>query len=161
MKDVDAAISFYTSQQQKEDADHIQQTQVIIDRLTERKKKLQLGIEIPSMQKEIAEINALTGREYKLKIKSMGFDELTEKIYELRRQLADLDNPVTGEQRKDIEQIIATYEKWRSQTINAFSTFKSGWDGIKGVGSGIESITNALEGNGNAWQVVTGIYKHH
>ena len=157
MKDVDAAISFYTSQQQKEDADHIQQTQVIIDRLTERKKKLQLGIEIPSMQKEIAEINALTGREYKMKIKSMGFDELTEKIYELRRQLADLDNPVTGEQRKDIEQIIATYEKWRSQTINAFSTFKSGWDGIKGVGSGIESITNALEGNGNAWQVVTGI----
>lgn len=157
IEELDEAIKYYQALQSKQTTDEIANTQRIIEAYEAKKKAMQRGIEIPSMQKEIAEINALTGREYKLKIKSMGFDELTEKIYELRRQLADLDNPVTGEQRKDIEQIIATYEKWRSQTINAFSTFKSGWDGIKGVGSGIESITNALEGNGNAWQVVTGI----
>lgn len=157
IEELDEAIKYYQALQSKQSTDEIANTQRIIEAYEAKKKAMQRGIEIPSMQKEIAEINALTGREYKLKIKSMGFDELTEKIYELRRQLADLDNPVTGEQRKDIEQIIATYEKWRSQTINAFSTFKSGWDGIKGVGSGIESITNALEGNGNAWQVVTGI----
>lgn len=157
IEELDEAIKYYQALQSKQSTDEIANTQRIIAAYEAKKKAMQRGIEIPSMQKEIAEINALTGREYKLKIKSMGFDELTEKIYELRRQLADLDNPVTGEQRKDIEQIIATYEKWRSQTINTFSTFKSGWDGIKGVGSGIESITNALEGNGNAWQVVTGI----
>ena len=157
IEELDEAIKYYQALQSKQSTDEIANTQRIIEAYEAKKKAMQRGIEIPSMQKEIAEINALTGREYKLKIKSMGFDELTEKIYELRRQLADLDNPVTGEQRKDIEQIIATYEKWRSQTINAFSTFKSSWDGIKGVGSGIESITNALEGNGNAWQVVTGI----
>lgn len=157
IEELDEAIKYYQALQSKQSTDEIANTQRIIEAYEAKKKAMQRGIEIPSMQKEIAEINALTGREYKLKIKSMGFDELTEKIYELRRQLADLDNPVTGEQRKDIEQIIAIYEKWRSQTINAFSTFKSGWDGIKGVGSGIESITNALEGNGNAWQVVTGI----
>ena len=157
IEELDEAIKYYQALQSKQSTDEIANTQRIIEAYEAKKKAMQRGIEIPSMQKEIAEINALTGREYKLKIKSMGFDELTEKIYELRRQLADLDNPVTGEQRKDIEQIIATYEKWRSQTINTFSTFKSGWDGIKGVGSGIESITNALEGNGNAWQVVTGI----
>lgn len=157
IEELDEAIKYYQALQSKQSTDEIANTQRIIEAYEAKKKAMQRGIEIPSMQKEIAEINALTGREYKMKIKSMGFDELTEKIYELRRQLSDLDNPVTGEQRKDIEQIIATYEKWRSQTINAFSTFKSGWDGIKGVGSGIESITNALEGNGNAWQVVTGI----
>ena len=157
IEELDEAIKYYQALQSKQSTDEIANTQRIIEAYEAKKKAMQRGIEIPSMQKEIAEINALTGREYKLKIKSMGFDELTEKIYELRRQLADLDNPVTGEQRKDIEQIIATYEKWRSQTINAFSTVKAGWDGIKGVGSGIESITNALEGNGNAWQVVTGI----
>lgn len=32
-----------------------------------------------------------------------------------------------------------------------------GWSGIKGIGSSIEGITSALQGNGNAWQVVTGI----
>ena len=38
-----------------------------------------------------------------------------------------------------------------------FDTFRQGWDGIKGIGSGIEGITGALEGNGNAWQKITGI----
>lgn len=32
-----------------------------------------------------------------------------------------------------------------------------GWSSIKGIGGSIEGITSALQGNGNAWQVVTGI----
>ena len=28
---------------------------------------------------------------------------------------------------------------------------------MKGIGSGVESLTDALEGNGNAWQTVTGV----
>lgn len=38
-----------------------------------------------------------------------------------------------------------------------FDTYRSGWNGIKDVGSGIDSITDSLQGNGNAWQTVTGI----
>lgn len=155
LKDIDAAISFYTARQQKEDADQIQKTQAIIDGLTAKKKALQLGIELPNMQREIAEVNALTGHEYKVRIKGFGFDELTKKIRELQKVLNDTQNPVTDSQRKDIEAMIATYEQWRKQSISAFGTFKDGWNGIKGIGSGIESITNALEGNGNAWQTIT------
>lgn len=155
LKDIDAAISFYTARQQKEDADQIQKTQAIIDGLTAKKKALQLGIELPNMQREIAEVNALTGHEYKVRIKGFGFDELTKKIRELQKVLNDTQNPVIDSQRKDIEAMIATYEQWRKQSISAFGTFKDGWNGIKGIGSGIESITNALEGNGNAWQTIT------
>ena len=53
--------------------------------------------------------------------------------------------------------MIATYEKWRKQSISSFDTVKSGWGGIKGIGDSITSITDALEGNGNAWQTVTAI----
>ena len=60
------------------------------------------------MQRESAEINKLTGREYKVKISGMGFDELTAKINDLNRLLNDLDHPVTTTQRKDIESLIAT-----------------------------------------------------
>lgn len=157
LKDIDAAISFYTARQQKEDADQIQKTQAIIDGLTAKKKALQLGIELPNMQREIAEVNALTGHEYKVRIKGFGFDELTKKIRELQKVLNDTQNPVTDSQRKDIEAMIATYEQWRKQSISAFGTFKDSWNGIKGIGSGIESITNALEGDGNAWQKTTAI----
>lgn len=155
IKDIDTAISFYSARQQKEDADQIQKTQRIIDELTAKKKSLQLGIELPEMQREIAEVNALSGREYKVRIKGYGFDELTKKIRELQRILADTKNPVTDSQRRDIEGMIAVYEQWRKQSISAFGSLRDGWNGIKGIGSGIESISNALEGNGNAWQKVT------
>lgn len=155
IKDIDAAITFYSARQQKEDADQIQKTQRIIDELTAKKKSLQLGIELPEMQREIAEVNALSGREYKVRIKGYGFDELTKKIRELQRILADTKNPVTDSQRRDIEGMIAVYEQWRKQSISAFGSLRDGWNGIKGIGSGIESISNALEGNGNAWQKVT------
>ena len=157
LKDIDTAISFYTARQQREDADQIGKTQAIIDQLTAKKKALQLGIELPNMQREIDEVNTLSGREFKLRIKGYGFEELTKKIRELQKVLNDTENPVTDTQRREIEGMIATYEQWRKQSISSFGTFKDGWNGIKGIGSGIDSISNALEGNGNAWQTVTGI----
>lgn len=157
VKDIDAAISFYTERQQREDADQIERTQAIIDQLTAKKKTLQLGIELPQMQREIAEIDALTGRERTLKIRGIGFDELTNKIKELNKLLNYKKNPVTDKQRKEIESMIATYEKWRKQSISSFDTVRNGWGGIKGIGDSITSITDALEGNGNAWQTVTAI----
>lgn len=157
IEDLDEAISYYQQKQKKASGEEIQNIQRTIDAYDKKRNALQRGIKIPSMQREVAEINKLTGREYKAKISGMGFDELTAKINELNRLLNDTDHPVTTSQRKDIESLIATYEKWRKEGINAFGTFREGWDSMKGIGGGVESITDALEGNGNAWQTVTGI----
>ncbi|MCM1022334.1 MAG: hypothetical protein NC403_09045, partial [Muribaculaceae bacterium] len=154
---LDEAISYYQAKQRTATAEEIQNTQSIIDTYERKRNALQRGIEIPSMQREADAINRLTGREYKLKIRGMGFEELTAKINDLQRQLDDLDHPVTATQRKDIESLIATYSQWRKESISAFDTFRNGWDGMKGIGGGIESITDALEGNGNAWQKITAI----
>lgn len=151
------AISYVDSKIKTASANEIDAYQRTKIAYEDKLKALQRGIEIPSMQREVAEINKLTGREYKVKISGMGFDELTAKINELNRLLNDLDHPVTAAQRKDIESLIATYEKWRKEGINVFETFRSGWGSIKGIGDGVESLTDALEGNGNAWQTVTGI----
>lgn len=154
---LDEAIRYYQEQQNKQSADEIQNTQRTIDALEAKRKAMQRGIEIPSMQKEIAEINGLSNREFKIKVKGIGFDALTDKIRELQKQLNDTNNPVTDGQRKDIEEMISTYEQWRKSSISSFDTVKSGWDGIKGIGDSINSITDALDGNGNAWQKVTAI----
>lgn len=157
IEDLDEAISYYQQRQKKATGEEIQNIQQTITAYEKKRSALQRGIEIPSMQHEVAEINKLTGREYKVKISGMGFDELTAKINELSRLLNDIDHPVTTSQRKDIESLIATYEKWRKEGVMTFDTFRSGYDSLKGIGSGVESITDALEGNGNAWQTVTGI----
>lgn len=154
---LDEAVRYYQERQSKQSADEIQNTQRTIDALEAKRKAMQRGIEIPSMQKEIAEINGLSNREFKIKVKGIGFDALTDKIRELQKQLNDTNNPVTEGQRKDIEEMISTYEQWRKFSISSFDTVKSGWDDIKGIGDSINSITDALDGNGNAWQKVTAI----
>lgn len=149
---LDDAISYYGQLQKHQSADEIAATQQVIQALEAKKKAMQRPIELAGMQKEIDEINALSGREFKVKIKGMGFDALTDKIRELKKALNDIDNPPTENQRKQIEGMIATYEEWRRKSISAFDTARNGWNGIKGIGNSIQSITDALEGNGNAWQ---------
>lgn len=155
LNEIDAAISFYSEQQQTEDAAQIQKTQEIIDRLTQKKRAIQLGVELPQMQREVEEINALTGREYRLKIRAMGFDGIVDKIREINALMKNPD--LTGGQMAQLEALRKSYAEWAKDAVRSFSTYRKGWDGVKGIGGGIEGITNALEGNGNAWQTLTGI----
>lgn len=157
LEDIDAAIAFYTKRQQREDADQIQKTQLLINKLKDKKKVLQLGIELPQMQKEVADIEALTGKERLLKIRAVGLDELTDRIKELTDILNDAQNPVTDNQRKEIEGLIATYENWKKESVSTFDTVRSAWDGIESIGNGIQSLTGVLEGDGNAWQKITAV----
>lgn len=154
---LDKAISYYQELQTKQTANEIQNTQRTINALEDKKKAMQTGMEIPSMQKEIAEINSLSGKEFKIKVSALGFDTLTDKIEKLQKQLNDTKNPVTGEQRQDIEGMIATYEQWRKVSVKSFDTVKEGWGSVKGIGDSISSVTQALESNGNAWQKITTI----
>ena len=157
IKELDEAISYYQAKQQRASADEVTGIQKTIDALNRKKAAMQRGSDLLAMQREVTEIDNLSGREFRLKIKGIGFDELTSKINELKRQLADMENPVTANQRKDIESLINVYEGWCKTAAHSFDTYKSGWDSIKGIGDSIDGITSALEGNGNAWQTVTAI----
>lgn len=42
-------------------------------------------------------------------------------------------------------------------TTSPLSTIQSGWQDLEGIGGGIQSITQALSDNANAWQTLTGI----
>lgn len=154
---LDAAISYYSALQKKVGANEVATIQRTINALEAKHAAMQRGADIAKAQQEVAQISGLSSREFKLEIRSIGFEQLTSKIRELRRQLADLNNPVTAEQRKDIEVLIATYESWRAVAANSFETYRNGWAGIKDIGSGIQSITDALQGNGDAWQKVSAI----
>ena len=42
-------------------------------------------------------------------------------------------------------------------TTSPLATMQSGWQGLEGIGGGIQSITQALSDNANAWQTLTGV----
>jgi len=157
LEELDKAISHYQELQNKQTAAEIENTQRTIDALEAKREAMQRGMELPSMQREIAEINALSGREFKMKVRGIGFDALTDKIRDLQKMLDDTQNPVTDGQRKEIEDMIVTYERWRKASISAFDTLQSGWSGVKGIGDSIDSITDALESDSNAWQKITAV----
>lgn len=157
LEDIEKAISYYEARQKRASGDEIAENAKVIASYYRKRDALKRGIDIVDMKSEADAINSLTGREYKVKIRSMGFDELTAKIAELQKALNDTENPLTTAQRKDIEDLIGVYERWRSEVVNTFDTYREGYNGLKNVGSGVQSITDALEGNGNAWQKITAI----
>lgn len=150
-----SAISYYQKRQSDATGDDIQNNQRSINALEKKRSAIQRIADLQSDIDEANEINKLTGREYKVKISSMGFEELTSKIKDLNRMLDNQD--LTESQRKDIESLISVYEKWRKEGLDTFAAVRNAWGSAKDIGSGVESITNALEGNGNAWQRITGI----
>lgn len=157
LEDIEKAIRYYEARQKRASGDEIAENAKVIASYYRKRDALKRGIDIVDMKSEADAINSLTGREYKVKIRSMGFDELTAKIAELQKALNDTENPLTATQRKDIEDLIGVYERWRSEVVNTFGTYRDGYNGLKNVGSGVQSITDALEGNGNAWQKITAI----
>lgn len=154
---LDKALAYYQGKQKKATGDEIDNIGKIIAAVERKRSALMRGEDILKKIRDADEINSLKGHEFHIKVKAIGFEELTEKIRSLRKLLNDTENPLSITQKKDVEGLISTYEKWRKETLKSMDTVKNGWDGIKGIGSGIESISDALKGNGNAWEKVTSI----
>ena len=154
---LDDALSYYRELQKNASADEVADIQRTIDAHERKRAALARGIDLVDMRSQVDSISQLQGREFKVKIQSIGFDELTDRISELQKQLNDLENPVTGEQRAEIENLIGVYEEWRRQLLTSFDTFRDGYAGLRNMGDGVQSLSAALKGNGNAWQKVTAI----
>ena len=90
-------------------------------------------------------------------LKGMDPQQLVSGLREIENVLAGMDGDITAEQRASLQAAAEEYRKYIATASRSMDTMLDGWNAVKGIGSGIESITSALEGNGNAWQTVTGI----
>lgn len=157
MEKLDDAITYYQTKQKKATGEEVDNIGKTIAALERKRAAMLRGGDLQDQLREANATNSLSGREYRVKVSGMGFDALTEKIRDLQKMLSDTENPVTGAQRKDIEELIKIYEKWRRESVKSMDTVKKGWSSLKGVGDGVEGITDALKGNGDAWQKVTAV----
>lgn len=157
LEEISAAISLLDDKIQRASADEIDsltRTRMAFER---KKEAYERGIKIPEMEKEVNNILKLPDNIMKVKISSIGFDELNDKIRDIRKQLDDLDNPPTAGQRKSLEGLMATYEEWRRECALSFSTLDDGWGSIKSIASGLENLGSVVSESGNAWTMMTGI----
>ncbi|MDE6479272.1 MAG: hypothetical protein K2L45_03305 [Muribaculaceae bacterium] len=142
LDEVSAAISLLEQKIQLAEDDEVEAYQRTKIAFEEKKKVLERGIEIPTMQKEISDILSLSDREMTLKIRDIGFDTLAEKIREIKKMLKDLDNPPTEGQKKALEDILSTYEGWKKKCIDTkdtmVSTLNQAQSAFSGLGDAFE-----------------------
>ena len=155
LEEIERALSVLQARRKRQSVEEIAATDAEIAKLERKREAMERGGRITGWQKEVDDLRGLGDRELTVKVRSMGFEQLTEKIRELKKEMEGLD--VTDDQRKSLQKLIDQYEQWRRESVQSMDTVKSGWAGLKGIGDGVKSLTDALQGNGDAWSVVTGV----
>lgn len=128
---------------------------------TDPKKVEEYNAKIAATEKQLAELeDAGKPSQYTYRADAGNLSQIEENISYLQEQLQKAS--ITDAAR--LNQEISLWQKKADAIRNAgmeakanFDTYRNGWNAIKDTGSGIDAITGALEGNGNAWQKVTGI----
>jgi hypothetical protein len=82
---------------------------------------------------------------------------LKDKIRSLQRILADTKNPLDASHRAELERLVKSYKNYEHVLRKSELSFKDAWGSVKGVGNGIQSLTDTLKGNGNAWDKICGV----
>lgn len=157
MEELDRAISYYSERQRKASGAEVENIQRTINALQAKRDALTRVTELPAMQQETAELDGLSGKRLKMELELIGIEGIKDKIRSLQKMLDDTKNPLGDEQRKEVTKLIQTWGKYEKVLKKSSVKFSEAWAGIKGIGGGVESITDALNGNGNAWQMITGV----
>lgn len=151
------AISYYENRQKKASASEIEDIQRTVSALESKRNALSRLTDIPTMQQETDKLGGLSGKRLTMELELIGLDGIKTKIRTLQKMLDDVDNPLGDKQRAEVKKLLGTWQDYELQLKKSQIKLTDAWGSIKGIGGGVESITSALQGNGNAWQKVTGI----
>ena len=157
IRSLDEAISYYQTKQKNVSASEIDGIQRAVLELEKKRDAMkQLG-RIPEMEDEVAKLDGMDGKTLTLELKAIGIDGVKKRIKELQEMLADTKNPVDDSQRASIKKLIGSYEDYEKRIRKSNVTLGKSWSTVKGVGNGISSLTDALQGNRDAWSTITGV----
>ena len=157
MEELDKAISYYGSLQRKATANEVEDIQRTINALQHKRDALERMTQLPAMHDETNELGAMSGKKLRIELEVIGLEGIREKIRSLQKMLADTKNPLGEKQREEVLALIGTWRQYEKVLRRSQVSFTEAWGGIKGIGDGVQSLTNALEGNGDAWQTITGV----
>ena len=157
IRSLDDAISYYQTKQKNASASEIDDIQRTVLELEKKRDALKQLARIPEMQDEVAKLDGMDGKTLKLELKTIGLDGVKKRIKELQDMLADTKSPMDESQRASIQKLIGSYEDYEKRIRKSNVTLGKSWSTIKGVGNGITSLTDALQGNRDAWSTITGV----
>lgn len=150
IKDIGDALSFYQSLSRRQQGDELSGTYRTIEALQRKQRLLERLASIPEMQREIAELDSLSGKQLKIELDLVGLDGVRGKIRDLKKLLQDVS--LTEAQRKDVDELIKAYSKYESRIRRSNLSLSESWATVRGLGNSIESLSEALKEDGLSWQ---------
>ena len=157
MEALSDAIGYYNERQQKASGQELldlTRTKLALEGKLEAMKRL---TELPAMAAELEDLDRLSGKALKLELEVIGLEGLKSKIRDLQKMLADTKHPLDGEQREEVERLVASYQNYENALKRSQLKFTDAWGSVKDMSSGIAGLTSTLEGNGTAWEKVVGV----
>lgn len=110
---------------------------------------------------KVKNLSSETTKAYKFQANTLGDIETNIQILSESLQSASIQEASAINKEIDLWQAkadaIRNAGKEAEKTGASFSTFTQGWGAIKGMAGSITSMTDALKGNGNAWQTTVAI----
>lgn len=154
---LDNAISYYQSKQKKASASEISEIERTIMALEKKRNAMKQLTRIPELQEEVGKLGGMNGRELTMELRVMGLDGLKKRIKELQDMLADTKNPMDESQRAEVNKLVESYENYQKILKKSNVTVEKSWSSLKGIGGGISSLTDALQGNRGAWETIVSV----
>lgn len=157
LEELERAIAYYGDLQRKATGNEVENIQRTIDALQGKRDALMRMTELPRMQAEATDLSSMGGKKLRMELELIGLEGIREKIRSLQRMLDDTKNPLGDKQREEVGKLMGTWRQYEKVLRKSEASLGDAWGGVKGIGGGVESLTGALEGNGDAWQTVTGV----
>lgn len=157
IEELDTAISYYQSKQKKASASEVSEIERTIMALEKKRDAMKQLTRIPELQEEVSRLDGMNGRELTMELRVMGLDGVKKRIKELQDMLSDTKNPMDESQRAEVNRLVESYENYQKILKKSNVTVEKSWSSLKGIGGGISSLTDALQGNRGAWETITSV----
>lgn len=157
IEELDTAISYYQSKQKKASASEVSEIERTIMALEKKRDAMKQLTRIPELQEEVGRLDGMNGRELTMELRVMGLDGVKKRIKELQDMLTDSKNPMDESQRAEVNKLVESYENYQKILKKSNVTVEKSWSSLKGIGGGISSLTDALQGNRGAWETITSV----
>lgn len=157
IEELDTAISYYQSKQKKASASEISEIERTIMALEKKRDTMKQLTRIPQLQDEVGKLDGMTGSELTMELKVIGLDGIKKRLKDLQEMISDTKNPMDESQRAEVNKLVESYKNYQKILKKSNVTVERSWSSLKGIGGGISSLTDALQGNRGAWETITSV----
>ena len=149
---IDNKISLYGDEQRRADAGRIYELQQEIDRLTDKRNVLSVGIDITSFEDHLSSI----------RLGETSIDELTGKVEELQELLSNTDIPFGTALETKLRQLISRYKmligvsEEHGRAEESTQEKLSNLEGLQGAASSVEQLAQSFQSLGEESKAFAG-----